>query len=380
MSGTQVPRGAGLAGVGTTPMVSLDKPNSRSLSPGEGYFRVRLHSAQAVFDGGLWRAAEQLVVTSNVELHSPPFDDAAVSAIHRVGRIQSGVPEQLGLTHDLVDLVPATMERLTVAVDFLVDTKSRFAPLLNVVNSGAFSAVVSFAPGGVAVAKSLTAVSKALAQELLGDDAQQPILRFVADLSVVSGEVSDSYRIFLGSRSTRWPLPRPLPSPEDFEVRAGDLLLRGVPVTQWSYVVLGVDTVGARTRELGRAEAWYAKLNQVDVQVDDVADNPFASDGERRASWEKCRGLLKEAHVLLLDSPVYLRSEATSIIRTAYAQAHERLFAGASGSLGAPAGLSREDLELLAAASDQEVRRDVESYMASHAEGAKKLVELGLWS
>jgi hypothetical protein len=147
--------------VGTSPFIVLPKsPDLDSLKPGEGYFRIRIVGAQVVIDRRFFRQPDRLVVTSEVELSVPPFQGAPVTSIHRIHPIKAGLAEQLGLTTTLVDVVPAIMDRVSVAIDFMLDSKNRFEPLARLINDGALSAVASLAPGGAAVAHVLTQLSK----------------------------------------------------------------------------------------------------------------------------------------------------------------------------------------------------------------------------
>ena len=97
------------ATLGTTPVIRLPKaatPNP--IQPGQGYFRLRLHSAQAAIFGPFWQKAQQLLVTSEVRLYMPPFNGEPIQSLQRVRSLKQGAVEQLGLNPNLIDLTPAS--------------------------------------------------------------------------------------------------------------------------------------------------------------------------------------------------------------------------------------------------------------------------------
>jgi hypothetical protein len=203
-------------------------------------------------------------------------------------------------------------------------------------------------------------------------------LRFAGDLSIPALDLRDGYYVILGSTSQQNALPRPLPQAPALHVQNNDLLYLGEAVTEWSYVILSVDVISHRTRDLGRGEAWYDRLNQVDVTVEQIANNPSATQRDRRAAWETCQQALSEANQLLLASPLYLRSEAKDIVKKAYAEARDRIFTGEGAALGAPPGLDASDRRLLEVDSETRLRADVEAYAAAEAGAKEGLSRLGL--
>jgi hypothetical protein len=365
--------------VGTSPLITIPKSsNLDSLKPGAGYFRMRILGAQVVIDRRFFRQPDQLVVTSEVELSVPPFQGAPVTSIHRIRPIKAGLPEQLGLTTTLVDLVPAIMDRVSVAIDFMLDSKNRFEPLARLINDGALSAVVSLAPGGAAAAHVLTRLSKGITEQFLSNEDRRPILRFTGDLSVPAMDLRDGYYVILGSTSEQRALPRPLPQASDLQVQSNDLLYLGRAITEWSYVILSVDIIGQRTRDLGYGEAWYEKLNQVDIIAEQIAHNPSVTQRGRRAAWEACQQTLSEAKSLLLASPLYLRSEVNDIIKKSYAETRHQIFTGGEAALGAPPSLNANDQKLLEVDSETRLRADVEAYTAAEVDAKERLSQLGL--
>ena len=50
------------------------------------------------------------------------------------------------------------------------------------------------------------------------------------------------------------------------------------------------------------------------------------SDEERKQAWQECLNTLKEAQLLLLADPNYLNTEATNIIKAAYANCYKDVY------------------------------------------------------
>jgi hypothetical protein len=87
---------------------------------------------------------------------------------------------------------------------------------------------------------------------------------------------------------------------------------------------------------------------------------------------------LSEVNLLLLASPLYLRSEARDIVKKAYTEARVGIFPDTGGALGAPPGLDANDRRLLEVESDAQLRADVESYATAEVNARDKLSRLGL--
>jgi hypothetical protein len=349
------------------------------LQPGKGYFRLRLHAAQAAIFGPFWQKAQQLMVTSEVRLFCPPFNGEPVQSIQRIRPLKQGAAEQLGLSPSLVDLTPAALDKVGIAIEFLLDRQNRLATLANVVNDDAFLSVVSLAPGAAAIAKVVGALSKKIVGSFMDESDQAPVLRFVGDFSLPAGDLADAYYVILGTRYEQHPLPRPLPGPPRLRVDGHDLLLDNQPVLNWSYVIFDVDVVEMRTRELGRGEPWYEKLSQVEAQATETSFQKMMKDENRlRQDWETCLGLLKEADLLLRQSPLYLSTEADAIIQQAYSSAYNKVYKKRR-DLSLNDGLQAVEIPpWVNAHSLDELREKEESYNITAGRSRGKLRTLGI--
>ena len=288
------------------------------VNPGD-YFWIKVHSAQAAFRGSFFEQIKQLVVTSKVNLNHPLLGNEDFHAIQRSREVKKNRAEQLGLSSNLVSLVPATMSHVSISIEFIIDKENSLAKMGNLVNDDSFLAAVSLAPGAVAVAKTVGGLAQKIIQTFIPAEQRQPILQFAGDFDVGgtagASSLQDGYYAILGSRDEENPLPSPIPR---LEVRDSGLLADGKELNSLSYVVLDVTRVPARTRELSAGASWEAKLREAEGLAQAAADDPFAEDGEKKEVWGKCKVILQEARALLLADANYTPTEAADICKTVY--------------------------------------------------------------
>ena len=77
------------------------------------------------------------------------------------------------------------------------------------------------------------------------------------------------------------------------------------------------------TRDAGIGTDWDARLREAEDTAQSLMDDPLAEDNSRRAAWEKCRALIKEAQIFLRSESNYLRSEAEQIVKACYVRCRE---------------------------------------------------------
>jgi hypothetical protein len=304
------------------------------VSPGESYFLIQIQSAQAAFHGSIWERVKRLIITSQVALKHPRLGGEALRAIQRSREVKQNRAEQLGLSPNLIDLVPATMSSVSISIEFLLDKENRLAQLAELANHSELYSAISLAPGAVAVAKTISGLAGKLITAFLPAEESQPILQFAGDFNLATDGLRDGYYVILGTRDERNPIPHPLPK---LEVRDGDLLADGQGITQLSYVVLDVRSTPARTRELNDGAAWEDKLRQAEMAADALAGD--MSEQELSEAWQRCKRLVLEGQALLAADPNYLRREATAIFKGVYAYCEAQVTGARAsrGGLTAPA-------------------------------------------
>jgi hypothetical protein len=360
---------------GTTPPIKISKGGTElTVKPGETYFLVKIHGAQAVFTGPFWETGKQLIVTSQVTINHPLLGNEPKRAIQRRRAIKKNQAEQLGLATNLVDLIPAVMDRVRISIEFMVDKKNQLAALAGLINDNTFVSAISLAPGAAAVCKTIGGLAQKVIDTFLEPESRQPILQFEADFNLATGDLAEAYYVIVGTRDDNRPLPNPLPP---LQVRGPELLANGKPVTEWSYLILDVGTAEVRTRELSR-EPWTERLDKVETIAMQVANNPFAGDIERRKSWEESFGLLRDCHALLLADPLYLPKEMKAIIQKAYQETREHIFPASASGLKAPSMFGAEARALLGVSSQKALLESVKAYSELLERGQKQLKQLGV--
>jgi hypothetical protein len=298
----------------------------------EGYFLLRVHSAQAAYWGSTWGSfinpAYQILVTSQVMLH--PRTDQPVRGIQVARRIRRKQAVQLGLRSNLTDLVPTTLERVSVTLDFVLDRKDRLKALTGAINDSGFLGTLSMAEPTLATAKALGKAGGLILDAFLQPEERTPILQFTGDFNVGSRDLKAGYHVLLGSVDESNPLPRQIPK---LEIRGRDLILDDQPVTKLSYVVLEVICTRARQRS-GVAD-WDVRLRQAEDKASDFEQERNPTEESRKKTWNECSKLIQEARTLLRADPSVLPREANDIILAVYASC-EKVFSGTSAGTRSP--------------------------------------------
>jgi hypothetical protein len=368
----------------TTPIYVPRNGRSKIIEPGKGYFQVQVISAQAAFHGSFWTKVKSLIVTSQVTLNHPLLGSDPLRAIQRSIAVQKNRAEQLGMSPNLIKLVPATMDHISISIDFILDTEDRLAMLGGLINDDAFTAAISLAPGAAVVARTIGGLAQKVLQTFLHAEQRKPILQFSGDFNIADG-LRDGLYVILGTRDEQYPLPNRLPK---LEVRDGRLLVEGRPVTQLSYIVLSITGLDIRTRDLNGGAEWDAKLRRAETIASDMELNPFIKSEERNKAWEECLEQLRDARILISADPNYLRSESNQIIRAVYADCLRQIFGeensrnallprtGGRGPIADSAGALQErqdERALLAIGPDEDLAQSLDEY-AEHVAQARRVI------
>jgi hypothetical protein len=365
--------------IGTTSPIKVPADiDSTLIRPGVDYFFVQVHSAQAFFSGPIWESGHRLLVTSRIKIAGKSDTSGEIECLHRTREIRRNCAVQLGLSPDLISLVPADMESVAISVDFIVDTKNRLAQLTDLVNSDAFVSAFSAAPGAALVARTVGNISKTIVHTFLEGEDRVPILEFSGTFSVSSSFYS-GYYVIMGSRDCQNPLPF---SWQDLDIKSGKLILDKSEVTSLSYVILKIVRCPARTRALGAGKAWESKLSSAEALAFEVGEDFSLEDTDRKRTWIECKKLLQEARVLLLEDRLYHHWEVRAILETAFKSCSERLIGEATRS-----PLDRENRsanreidesrEVLGLSDEAEASEVVSQYEAAQAEAAELLKDVG---
>ncbi|MDM8517159.1 hypothetical protein QUF76_13240 [Desulfobacterales bacterium HSG16] len=264
----------------TTPLFIPKETDPQVIQADESYFLVKIIDAQAAFSGRLWEKIKRLVITSQVSLNHPQLGTEPLRAIQRSREVQKNRAEKLGLSSNLISLVPATMDHISISIEFVLDKENRLGKLGGLINDDAFISAISLAPGASTAARTIGNISQKIIQTFLAPDERQPILQFNCDFNIATGELKEGYYVILGTRDEQSPLPRPVP---DLKIKDGELFANETPVTQWSYIVLSVRHLEARTRALNDGASWESKFREAESIALQISEDPFADDKERQS-------------------------------------------------------------------------------------------------
>lgn len=351
--------------------VPFDSNPPKPISAGKSYFVVKIHAAQADFFAPIWQKAERLVVTSSVSLNHPILGNEPLSAIHFTREVQKGVPQKLGSRKNLIDFVPAMMTHVSISVNFILDMHNRFADLSTLINTGEFVASATLGPGAALAAKTVSGISQKIVSTLITNpDEQKPILQFEGDFDISTDKFCEGYYVILGSNDQK-----NLPLPEDtaiLEVTDTGLLIDGKS-TDLSYIILSVSSKGARTRDLNEGAAWDKKLREAEAVALDVQCDSRMTEDEKNKEWAKCKSMLKEAHVILINDDNYLREESDNIYRQAMTECGDKIFGTESKFVKAARGGSEStrlhlDLESLGVSNNEDLESSLNKYAHDVAE------------
>lgn len=302
--------------IGTTAPVFIPRTDDdgKQMVPGENYFFVKIHNAQAVYRGPIWQKLNRIIIASKVGLNHPKLGDNSVKAIQRYREGKRNQTSKLGLSPNLVSLVPATMTHITLSIDFLLDRQNMLFAIMGLINSDTFLSTLSFAPGASAIAAKVGTISDKLLQTLLQPEDQKPVLQFSGDFNIEKRGLQDGFYAILGTQDPNHPLPDLASEKTNFKIRNGELLHNGKPVENLCYVILEVGVVPARGRERNNGATWHKFLELAEFEAEMIGNDPFATKGDKKAVWEKCRQLIRKAREELNEDHSYTRKEAKAIL------------------------------------------------------------------
>lgn len=358
---------------GTTSLVEVEKLAGPVIKPGEGYFTVKVFTAQVAFQGSIWQSTRRVIVASKAVANHPLLDREPYVALQASREVQKGASVKLGLSPVLISLTPATMDRVSLSLEFILDSENRLSQLTKLIDDEKFTSALSLAPGALAAAKTVSTLAKGVLDAFLPGDGKTPILQFSKDFVVTEGIAPGRYAI-LGSENKS----NPLPKEPKLSLNGIELQHNGSPVTNLSYVVLEIRTSPARTAELAKDATWYKKLQAAKRVASDFSQDPFLDENKKKAAWTECSQLIREAHALIHDDPLYIEAEATKIINEAWDTVKSFIFPARTATLGAPPVLDSETRRLLAATSLGEISKRAESYRAEAEESRSLLTAAGV--
>ncbi len=365
----------------TTPIyVPRSSEPERPILPGNSYFYIKIHSAQAAFRGSVWDRVKRLIVSSKVSFNHSKLGNKPFKALRTYREVKKNYTEKLGLSPNLVSLIPATMTHVSVSLEYVLDKENLLYKLGNLINQETFISAVSLAPGAAAIAQTVGEISQKLVETFLEPKDREPILEFGGDFNIDGESLKDGYYIILGTRDPSNPLPiEAIRDPKNVEITNQQLLIRGEPAEGLSYVILEVRRVDARTRQLSNGAVWNERLREAEIIAENAANDPFIEDTGRRKAWEESSKLLKEAQMLLLTDENYLAREARDIISEAVVEIKGKLFTQERSLTGKPeatiATLEAQDFQYFELPEPAELDRRLQKYAVQRSQTAVMIAQ-----
>lgn len=374
------------ARTGTTSPIFINRDpqaTPQAIQPGQDYFLVKIHAAQAAFRGAIWDRARGLVITSQVNLNHRNLGNQGLRAIQRTREVRKNEAQPLGLCPNLVHLVPAVMPSVSMGISFVLDKENQLVKLSGLINSDSFFSTLSLAAGPAAVAKTVAGLADKILQTFIPPNDQKPILEFYGDFNLATQDLKDGYYVILGSNDDANPLPDPSIR---LTIKDGTLFVGGTPATQWSYVIFDVQRTPTRPREVNDGALWDSKLREAEDKARLLAQNPFATDDERKQTWGDCFKMIQEAQTLLRADDNYLAKDAINIVMAALTNCRnliaptsaERAVKGTTRSASTWMPEITSDLAALGLPADTDVNRALDEYAEQVFETRRKLKAAGL--
>ena len=309
-------------GTNPTPYYVPFDGSPETIQTNEGYFCVQIYGAQAAFAGSFWTGAQNLAITSQVNLNlgdQHNLGNQDLRSILQYRALNKNTAVQLGFSPLLVDFIPARMKHVSVSIEYLVDTKNYLKDIIGLIADKNLLSIVSLAPGAAMVAKTLGGLAEKIITTFVPADQRKPILQFSGDFDLAAQGLKEGYYIILGSHSQNNPLPPKAPALKVME--GGGLLLNNSPVTELSYVILKIRCTRSIRDRLMEQSSWYKKLGEAKRLAHDYVDDRFADadSAKKKEYWEKqCLPLIREARALLTEDENFLAAEVDLVYRQAY--------------------------------------------------------------
>jgi hypothetical protein len=365
----------------TSPIKIGGEAGTAVVMPGQTYFYIKIVGAQAAFWGSIWERVQRLVITSQVALNHPLLGAEPMRAIQRSREVRRGRSEQLGLSPNLVNVVPATMTHISISLEFVLDKENRLRQLSGLINDDAFMSAVSLAPGAAMATHAIGGLAQKILQTFVPAEEREPILQFGGDFNIAGGGLHTGHYAILGTRDEEHPIPNPLPV---LEVKDSMLLAGSKALDGLSYVILEVGMLTARGSALSDGAHWLDRLRRAEAAARLFASDPFVAGdvAVARKTWEECTTLLKEAQVLLIADSNLLPREADDIIKASYQYCAEKVRDPTAGRRGGAAAVfSESDLvparDLLRIPRDEDLQAAAARYAGQVAEAERILMQAG---
>jgi hypothetical protein len=317
-----------------------------------GYFLIKLRSAQAFFPAGLLTQVDSLLLSSSVE--STFMSGPAAQSLHKLTMIRKNTPSHLGVNTNLTDWLPArATDTVKITLNYTVTRGAPIKALVDRIEQLDLAAKVSVVRPDVAVAVKVTQIVANLLSSLLQEGGQTDVFTLAMDLNVA--DLKSGYYAVIGSRTDEvWPNMLQV----DGNGRLTDRW--GHDLSRHSYVVIQVLTLKRRGSEVLRDETWGELLQ---VGKDQALSAAFGTEEERSKALQNWRANLTQVRMLARKDRAFLQKEVDGIIADAQLEVEQKLLSRtAQEATGLDDLYPDEWQEVLGVSNPQDLRRTVRDY------------------
>lgn len=281
----------------------------------ECYLLIKYAGAQAYFEGAWYQQAEQVVITSQVDLNSGGVAQLQVPGIEHTDRVDPNKAHYLNLKRNVFMLVPATMDSITFQLDFVVDVTNMVGKMATLVNKGLLSPVLTLVSSAAD-----TAVQKVgqIATELIGaftggPNQKRELVHFQGDFNITTQDTKPGYYVLIGNTERDQNLPTAKKTKFAFDGKM--LYIDGRPAEKYSWVVLEVQI--ATARGIRQGSQWAKPLDDMRAKIRNVLEDKRHPE-RRQQVYDECLKDLESIEVLVQADPFYIESEKELLLKQAY--------------------------------------------------------------
>ncbi|MEM1324162.1 MAG: hypothetical protein AAGG75_28140 [Bacteroidota bacterium] len=302
--------------VGVLPPIYIPgEEGDSTVQLGEDYFFMKVVDMQLAYHGRFGEQAKQILLVSNVAFDHPKIGQESVSSLRKIQKLKRNTSLKVGFSQNLTNLLPCVIPSIKLGFELIVDNSDKFEDLQKIVNNDYFTTAIGFATGEMEVAKTLSKLSQGIIGYFLDSDKQKTLLHFNGEFNFFNGSIKEGYYLIIGSQNKKYPLPPPTLA---WTIHNGQVQAEGFDLKDYSYFVIKLGKVKARTRYLSLETDWNKKLNQAEDLLKNLDRFSIEKDSYLKDRWDQCLSLLKEAQVLIRNDVNFLPREADQIINASF--------------------------------------------------------------
>ncbi|MEO0472817.1 MAG: hypothetical protein AAF206_24590, partial [Bacteroidota bacterium] len=233
----------------------------------------------------------------------------------KIQQLKRNTSLKVGFSQNLTNLLPCVIPSIKLGFEFIIDKTNKLEGLQKIVNNDYFNAAIGFATGEIAAAKAISNLTQGMIGHFLDGEKQQILLQFNGEFNFFNESIQEGYYLILGSQNRKYPLPS---TQLNWTISNHQLQVEGLDLKHYSYLVLKIGRVEARTRYLSLEADWNKKLNEAEDLLKNIDQFGTEAESTINDQWEKCLSHLREAQVLIRNDVNFLPKEANQIIHTSF--------------------------------------------------------------